>query len=310
MYRVPVLERFAWQEPVLAVADAPTQSTKGSRYIVGAGASGDFAGHAGAIAWHDGTQWMFDNASEGMRAYNKSDANYYTFDGTSWQSSNNLDGFTLTGDIDSTNYAVDWDLKENDAEALSFDTTSMQGILRIDTTTGAEQVAMGGDLLVAGNLTVQGETTVIETATLSVEDKLITVNRGGAVDSGANSGLEVEEDGTITGFNKVDDVDRSIWTIKAPGGSVLDLDINADSTLEMAGNLHVEAESWINQDVTTDGAPQFSGGVNLVAGNLTSTGSFTDGSNSVTALEAKTAYDRRARWDADLGVIYFDNVTD
>lgn len=71
------------------------------------------------------------------------------------------------------------------------------------------------DLVVAGDLTVQGTTTTIDTANLLVEDKLVTINNNGAAASGGGSGLEVEEDGSVTGYVKTS-ADRNGWEFKAP----------------------------------------------------------------------------------------------
>jgi len=54
------------------------------------------------------------------------------------------------GDINSL-IAVDWDLIDNNSSALSFDTTSLAGILEIDTTNSAEGVNMSGRLKVGTN---------------------------------------------------------------------------------------------------------------------------------------------------------------
>src|SRR6056297_779085 len=259
MYRVPVLERFSWQDPVIAFVDQPTQSTKGSRFIVSDSAINEFAGHEGEIAWHDGTTWQFDVPAEGWKIFNKNDKEYYTYKNSSWDSQSTVEFLDLDGDVDSTDVEVDWDLRSDVSEALSFDSTSMVGILSIDTTDGAEGVNMAGDLAVQGNLTVQGTMTTIESQTVTIEDKLLTLNKGGPAGSGNNTGIEFEEDDNITGYVKVKDGDRTILALKAPGGNILELDTNADVTLSMSGNLTVESDSVINQDVTTDADVNFNG---------------------------------------------------
>lgn len=315
-YRVPVLERFAWQDPVLAIMNSPAQSTKGSRYVVGASPSGDFAGHANEIAWHDGSTWQFDAPSEGWRVYNKNVQDYFTFKNSAWDSESTFEGLNLDGDVDSTDVEVDWDLMPNTSEALSFDSTSLAGIMRISTVEGSEAVSMAGDLVVDGDLTIQGTTTTINSQELTIEDKLITVNKGGPVDSGYNTGIEIEEDGTATGYMKVKDGARDRFVMKAPGGNILEVVTTADAALSIAGNLSVEAASAINQDVTTDADVNFN---SVTANTLTANtsadlqaatvGTMTDKStpaNTVTVTQARTAYDRRAQWDEELGVIQFD----
>lgn len=59
--------------------------------------------------------------------------------------------------------------------------------------------------------------TINQTVTnLNVQDKHITVNLNGASGSGGDAGIEVEENGSITGFTKVA-ADRLSWRFKAPG---------------------------------------------------------------------------------------------
>lgn len=56
----------------------------------------------------------------------------------------------LNGDIN-TSSAIDWDLVDNNASALSFDAAGKTGILEIDTTNSAEKVKMSGGLDVDGS---------------------------------------------------------------------------------------------------------------------------------------------------------------
>jgi hypothetical protein len=59
----------------------------------------------------------------------------------------------LYGDITSYSVAQDWDLIDNNASALSFDTTGKAGVLELVTTNSAEGVKMSGFASVAGNVT-------------------------------------------------------------------------------------------------------------------------------------------------------------
>lgn len=73
------------------------------------------------------------------------------------------------------------------------------GALIIEGGLGVEKNAyVGGNLEVIGDLTVQGTTTTLNTATLDVEDANVTVNKGGTVASAdsAVSGLTVDTDAT------------------------------------------------------------------------------------------------------------------
>jgi len=59
----------------------------------------------------------------------------------------------LYGDITSYSVAQDWDLIDNNASALSFDTTGKAGVLELVTTNSAEGVKMSGFASVVGNVT-------------------------------------------------------------------------------------------------------------------------------------------------------------
>ena len=120
-------------------------------------------------------------------------------------------------------------------------------------------VTFGGSATITGDLTVSGTTTTISTTNLLVEDKVMTLNDGGAAASGGSVGLEVEEDGSATGFFKTNDTGD--WTIRGANGAAAataTIDVNTDAkTLTIAGSLNIEADSAINQDVTSDAAVTF-----------------------------------------------------
>tara|TARA_R100000458_G_scaffold3349_1_gene2737 strand:+ start:12500 stop:14179 length:1680 start_codon:yes stop_codon:yes gene_type:complete len=56
----------------------------------------------------------------------------------------NVTGLTLTGDITSTGTAIDWDLQDNVASALSFDSAGKTGLLEFVTTDSAEGLKTTG----------------------------------------------------------------------------------------------------------------------------------------------------------------------
>jgi hypothetical protein len=107
--RIPVLEVFPWQPSVLAIANSPSQTTAGTRYIVGTSPTGDFSGQANKIAWRDATQWHFDTPETGWEATNIADGKVYHFDGTIWSSRPATGDFIKAND-DSTNGRIPaWD---------------------------------------------------------------------------------------------------------------------------------------------------------------------------------------------------------
>jgi hypothetical protein len=84
------------------LAAPPPSPEDGARYIVAAGATGAWAGHAGAVAaWQDGA-WIFIAPRPGFLAYVVDEAALAVFDGTSWQgagggSPSALDNLTRLG---------------------------------------------------------------------------------------------------------------------------------------------------------------------------------------------------------------------
>jgi hypothetical protein len=128
-----------------------------------------------------------------------------------------------------------------------------------------------GDLTVAGNLTVNGTTTQVDTTNLQVKDKNILINDGGAAASAAGAGLDIEEGGSVAGYIRVADDNRGDFDLKAPDGSELKIRTTSDSMLAMAANLTVENAAIVNQDLTTDASVQFTG-INNSEANITNVG--------------------------------------
>ena len=65
---------------------APGEPDAGARYIVGAGASGAWAGHDGHIAAYQDGAWMFFEPLEGWRAWVVDEGLLYAFEGGAWAS--------------------------------------------------------------------------------------------------------------------------------------------------------------------------------------------------------------------------------
>jgi hypothetical protein len=65
------------------------------------------------------------------------------------------------------------------------------------------------------NVNLYGNTFYQDVTNLEVTDKQITLNKNGAVDSAFNSGIELEENGSITGYVSTSG-DRNSWELKAP----------------------------------------------------------------------------------------------
>lgn len=82
------------------------------------------------------------------------------------------------------------------------------------------------DVIVNGNLDVNGTITTIDTVNLKVTDKLITLNSNGAAASGFGSGIEIEENAVITGYFMTDASARTAWLLKAPASQELTIQLS------------------------------------------------------------------------------------
>jgi hypothetical protein len=83
-YKVPILENFEWQKPVVDRLTAPPAHTKGNRYLIIATASGDWSGKENQIAISDGAAWSYILPIEGMIVWVDDEDTYYKYDGSAW----------------------------------------------------------------------------------------------------------------------------------------------------------------------------------------------------------------------------------
>ena len=140
-----------------------------------------------------------------------------------------------------------------DGSALKVGTESTATPINIGHSTSL--VTIGDDLTVTGDLIVQGDTVTMNVATMSVEDKNIHLGVGAANATAIRgAGLDFEMASDVdAGFIRVGASDASIFELKAPNAAgVLTLDLNASKTMTVAGDLNIEADSAINQDLSTD----------------------------------------------------------
>tara|TARA_R110002020_G_scaffold296657_2_gene512238 strand:+ start:654 stop:1805 length:1152 start_codon:yes stop_codon:yes gene_type:complete len=123
---------------------------------------------------------------------------------------------TIAGDVTSTGVNVDWDLKDNTADAISFDSAGKAGILAIDTTDAGEKVKMSGNCEITGSLTVTGDVTTVSSSQLVVADKLITLADGAANAASAHQAGITVDIGSEAQANRP----TIRWNANAVGGGV------------------------------------------------------------------------------------------
>jgi hypothetical protein len=98
------------------------------------------------------------------------------------------------------------------ASIVNIATASTSQTVNIGTGSGATVINLGG----AGDtVNIAGTLAYVNTTNLTVSDKLVTLNKGGASASGDASGIEIEENSAISAFVKIGNT-RSSWTFSTP----------------------------------------------------------------------------------------------
>lgn len=133
--------------------------------------------------------------------------------------------------------------------------TYAAGVLTVSGSTYGNSAVVSGNLTVNGNFVVEGDTVTQNVGTVTTEDSVITLNKNGASIPAAGAGIEFESGGAVAGYVKTNGAGD--FLMKAATGSELTLDVNAAKTISVAGDLTIEAASFVNQDLTTDAMPEF-----------------------------------------------------
>ena len=138
-YRVPNTLGFEWQKPVLDkdLTAPPSSPSNGDRYIVASGATGDWSGHDGEIAWYENGVWYFILKKEGMFVYVKDEDKLYYYNGSNW-----LEFASGSGGSDS-----DWTIGSgviyNLNDKVGIGTDNPRGSLEVSGNGGATLLASG-----------------------------------------------------------------------------------------------------------------------------------------------------------------------
>jgi hypothetical protein len=94
--------------------------------------------------------------------------------------------------------------------------TAANIILSEGTKTINGNTTFGNNVVVSGDLTVNGALTSLATTNTDIKDKLITLNKGGAAASAGGAGLEFEENAVVTAYVKINAAETG-FSLKAPG---------------------------------------------------------------------------------------------
>ncbi len=218
--------------PLEGTGLVPTGASGGGGDVVGPASSTDnaiarFDGTTGKVLQDSGA--TIDNAGN-LTATNFSGSSSGTNTGnvtlTNVGASPSADGATLSGQA--------LTLQPADATHPGLVTTGSQTLAGSKSFSGVLNADGGIDRSTSGTLTIgatnsstinignsgatvniQGITIYENTPQLLVADPLITVNSGGGIASGQNSGIQIEENALITGYAETSS-DRNSWILKAP----------------------------------------------------------------------------------------------
>lgn len=175
------------------------------------------------------------------------------------------------------------------ASATSLDeaTTNTDSTVNIATGTGANVINIGG-----ANSTVNFTGTVNNNnvTNLNVTDKLITINDGGGAGSGGNSGFEIEEAGSPTGYLQTS-TDRNSFQFKAPNSAGI-------ATLTPGASSDTVLLSSAAQVVTSK---------DIDGGTASNTSRLTAPKNTYTNLSALTRKEATLVYGSDTQKLYVDN---
>lgn len=152
------------------------------------------------------------------------------------------------------------------------------GALTIGGTVGANNLTLGGatsTVQIPGNLTVSGTTTTLNTDVLDVEDKNITINKGGTDATSAGAGLTVDRTG-IKGSLVYDNAAASKFKVGNLGSEVEIADISSAQALtNKTINASLNTISNISSAMVTGTIAPSKGGTGVAnndAATLTRTG--------------------------------------
>jgi hypothetical protein len=146
-------------------------------------------------------------------------------------------------------------------------------------TTGAQAFAgdktFGNNLIITGNLTVNGTTTTVNSNTLSVGDNIIVLNNDEAGTPSQDAGIEIER-GTSTNVSLLWDEGTDRWTFTNNGSTYYNIPISTEY------NNYVHPNHTGDVTSTGDGATQIAAGV-IVDGDINASAAI-----AITKLAAST----------------------
>jgi len=173
----------------------------------------------------------------------------------------NANGLTSVGGSDYPNFL----LKTDGTGHISNDL--LNGLVDITGVTG--------DLVVSGNLTVNGTTTTVNSTTLTIEDNIIVLNKG-AIDGSVNGGVQVYRGPSLPAASILWNAGSSVWQMGLAGAETALQPLNAGLT--SIGSAATTGRLYYLSAANTWSAVSVGTGLSFIGGTLASTSSATWGS--------------------------------
>jgi Chaperone of endosialidase len=180
--------------------------------------------------------------------------------------------------------------------------TGISNILNVGTDSNTGIINIGGQ---STTINLSGNVAMLSTTELFVEDKKITLNNGGVVASGSDTGIEIQENNVITGYIKTS-ADRNSFVFRTPTGTndmslnlsggkvninsnslVIDGSSNVGIGTSPSYRLDVEGDSRLNKlFVTSQGGNSVWVGNSAFTGSMSNSHALYQGSSGDTTVNA------------------------
>ena len=190
---------------------------------------------------------------------------------------------------------------------VTFNNVTVNGVLNSDDITAATMTA-SGNVVVQGNLTVNGTTTTVNSNTVDIGDSILTLNSDEAGTPSQNAGFEVERgtsDNVRFVWDEANDTfspqafDGTDWNNTTITASTFVGDVTGDITGNVTGDLTGNADTATAlQTARTIGGVSFDGTSNINLPGVNATGNQDTSGNAATATAWATARNLSLTGDA------------
>jgi len=277
----------------------PGSPSAGDAYIVGSSPTGDFATHAGELAFYN-NGWRFISPNEGLTIWVKDEDLLYTYDGSSWVKTGSSESIDDLSDVVITSVAQYDLLIHNGTNFIN--STTVDNLTRVGINTTADstnKLSVKSDAILFDNATDDSQIKVNKNSSTDTASHLFQTNYSGRAEFGLvgddNFTLKVSPEGST--WNEAIIVDKSTGDVNCPEDVDVDGNLTVGATDE-AGILEVKNSSEVSTVKINSTGDSFFNGGNIIF-------SSDDGETPSTLLEVETASD-----EGDAGLTVDQNDED